>query len=357
MVIGWALLAGLALVLGCSEDAGTGNGAGAGDGGSASGDQGGEKSDLVGKINIDGSSTVYPMTTLAADGFLKSFPKVEVTVGLSGTGGGFKVFSTGETDISDASRPIKLDEFQSCRDNNVEFLELPVAYDGLTFAVNRENTFCKQLTVEQLQAIFHEGGSATKWSDLDPSWPANPIEIFAPGTDSGTFDYVKEVLCPKKEELRRNMTTSEDDNQLVNSVAGKKDAIGFFGASYYFLNKDKLNAVAIVNPGTSQAVVPSSESIESGEYAPFSRPLFIYVNAKAATRPEVKAFVEYYLKNAARVAEEKKYVALPADFYSKVTEIFNSRTTGTHFLNAEGEHRKGPLSELFVEANLMKNVQ
>ncbi len=337
--VSFAILLGLAAVLGC-------NGAPVEEG----------TSDLVGEIKVDGSSTVFPMTTLAADRFDGPYPNVSVEVGASGTGGGFKRFQEGETDISDASRPIKQDEFAACASKGVEFIELPIAYDGLTFVVHKENDWATELTVDQLKAIFQEGGSATKWSDLNENWPSDDIMIFAPGTDSGTFDYAKEVLA-KDGEMRGDMTTSEDDNIIVNSVAGNKNAIGFFGASYYFLNTDKLNSVAIVNPDTGTAVSPSSETIESGEYAPFSRPLFIYVNVEAAGRTEVAAFVNFYLDNAAQVAKDKAYVALPDAIYAKVRANYENKVTGTHYLNAEGGHRKGSLEEIFVPENLVKSVQ
>ena len=242
-------------------------------------------SKLEGTVEIDGSSTVAPITVEAADAFGETCPNVKIPVGVSGTGGGFKRFTKGGTDISDASRPIKFSEFEKCRENGVSFIELPVAYDGLTIVVNKENNWVDQLTVDQLKKIFRDDMKVQKWSDVQAGWPNTEIKIFAPGTDSGTFDYFKEVVVGKdKASIRDDMSVSEDDNNLVLGVANTKEAIGFFGAAYYFENTDKLKAVKIVNP-KGKAVLPSADTIESGEYAPFSRPLFIYVNSKSARRP------------------------------------------------------------------------
>ncbi|MDA7980585.1 MAG: PstS family phosphate ABC transporter substrate-binding protein [Pirellulales bacterium] len=350
----WMLVAGMAVFSGCEGDANNKNSEDSS--AKKNSDNREDVSDLVGKIEVDGSSTVFPMTTLAADGFKQTYPDVEVKVGESGTGGGFVRFSAGETQISDASRPIKQKEFAECQSNGVEFIELPVAYDGLTFVVHKENDWAKELTVDHLKAIFQEDGTATKWSDLNGDWPAEDIVIFAPGTASGTFDYAKEVLA-KDGDMRSNMTTSENDNVIVSGVAGDKNAIGFFGASYYFENQDKLNSVAIVNPASGAAVSPTSETIESGEYAPFSRPLFIYVNKEAANRPEVQAFVKYYLNEAGRVAQERSYVGLPEEIYTRARANFLNKAAGTHFLNAEGEHRKGSLEDVFVSENLVNAAQ
>ena len=292
-----------------------------------------------------------------------SAPNVKIPVGVSGTGGGFKRFTKGETDISDASRPIKYKEFLSCKENGVSFIELPVAYDGLTIAVGKDNDFVDTLTVEQLQKIFLADKkdtsfvNAKKWSDVDARWPATPIKIFAPGTDSGTFDYFKEVVVGKSgSSIRDDMSVSEDDNTLVQGIANSKGSIGFFGASYYFANQDKLKAVKIVNPSTGKAVGVSAANIESGAYAPFSRPLFIYVNAKSARRPEVKTFVKHYLENAADLAAKVQYVGLPEQLSKEAKNHFNRRMVGTHFWKAEGdgEKKEGSLIELYTKDNLLK---
>lgn len=318
-----------------------------------SNDGGSAGDELSGDVEIDGSSTVYPISEAAANEFRKSYPNVNVTVAVSGTGGGFKRFSVGETDISDASRPIKQAEFDKCKAANVDFIELPVAYDGLTIVVNTDNDWVKQLTVENLQKIFLEEGAAKNWSDVDPSWPAEAIKIYAPGADSGTFDYFKEVVADEAS-LRSDMSVSEDDNVLVTGVANEKYAIGFFGAAYYFENKDKLQAVPIVNPDTGEPVLPSDETIESGTYAPFSRPLFIYVKAESIKRPEIKKFVGFYLENAGDLAKAAGYVSLPEAVYATATEHFEKRLAGTHYLTSEGEKRSGALPALYKEENLVK---
>ena len=309
---------------------------------------------LEGKVVIDGSSTVAPISTKAAILFRDVCPKVSVPVGVSGTGGGFKRFTKGETDISDASRPIKAKEFKQCVENNVEFIELPVAYDGLTVVVNKKNTWASELTVDQLKMIFRDDIRVAKWSDVKDGWPAEDIKIFSPGTDSGTFDYFKEVMVGKeKASIRDDMSVSEDDNVLVNGVANNEFAIGFFGAAYYFENSDKLKAVNIINKA-GKAVGPTPEAIENGSYNPFSRPLFIYVNAKSLRRPEVKVFVKHYLENCADIADEVGYVGLPEDLSDAAAKRFKTRKTGTHFIDSAGEKRTGSVVDIYQEKNLIK---
>jgi phosphate transport system substrate-binding protein len=300
---------------------------------------------LRGSVRIDGSSTVYPITEAVAEEFGAEHRKVRVTVGISGTGGGFKRFTIGETNISDASRPIKKKELDKAVENGVEFIEIPVAYDGLTIVVNKENDFVDSLTVDELKKIFLDGSKVETWQDVRPEWPAVPVKLYAPGTDSGTFDYFKEVVAGKKGSIRADMSVSEDDNVLVRGVAGSKGAIGFFGCAYYFENTDKLRAVPI-NAGKG-AVFPNKDTIESGEYAPFSRPLFIYVNAEAADRPEVNAFVEFYLENGPELAEEVGYVRLPSEIIALTQRNYRARKTGTQFLDESGEKIHGPLTEVY----------
>ena len=311
------------------------------------------KTELTGAIEIDGSSTVAPISTEAAVMFGEEYPNVKIPVGVSGTGGGFKRFTKGDTDISNASRPIKDKEFAACKKNGVEFIEIPIAYDGLTIAVNKNNTWVKKMTVEQLEKIFLAGSAAKTWDQVDPSWPKKEIKIFAPGTDSGTFDYFKEVVAGKKGSIRADMSVSEDDNNLVQGIANTETAIGFFGAAYYFENTDKLTAVPIVNPN-GKAVPPSSETIGNGTYAPFSRPLFIYINSKAASRPEVKRFVKHYLDNAADIAETVGYVGLPENIYADAHVHFKKRMTGTHYWTKDGAKRHGALAEIYKTSNLLK---
>jgi phosphate transport system substrate-binding protein len=311
-------------------------------------------SQLAGKVEIDGSSTVALITTLASDRFRKIYPNINVTVGTTGTGNGFQRFTKGETGVSDASRPIKADEFGACQKNNVAFVELPIAYDGLTFVVHPANDWATQLSVDDIRKIFREKDRALTWKDVNEAWPDEEIKLFAPGTGSGTFDYFKEVLG-KELPIRPDMSTSENDNVLVQGVSGDKNAIGFFGAAYYFSNKEKLKAVAIVNPKTKEAVLPSSDSVISGTYAPYSRPLFIYVNRDSLKKPETKKFVEYYLVNAAKLAVDAGYFPLPDEVNAGATSNFKGGKLGTHFVTDEGNQREGSFLELFKPENLVTN--
>ena len=310
---------------------------------------------LQGRIEIDGSSTVEPISSVAEEMFGQENPSVRMTVAISGTGGGFKRFTLGETDISDASRPIKQEEFKQCMEKGVEFVELPVAYDGLSIVVHPSNKFVESLTVADLQKIFLEDGGAQTWKDVNDQWPDMPLKIYAPGTDSGTFDYFKEVVTADVTEERANirgdMTINEDDNVLVNGVAGNEGAIGFFGAAYYFANTERLRAVPIVNPD-GKPVLPSAETVESGEYAPLSRPLFIYINLASLQRPEVQQFVDFYLKHAADFATKVNYVPLPESLYAEARDRFENRRVGTHFLKPDGTKRSGALAEVYVRENL-----
>lgn len=296
---------------------------------------------LTGSVKIDGSSTVYPITEAVAEEFGAENRRVRVTVGISGTGGGFKRFVAGETDISDASRPIKKKEYDAAVANGIEFIEIPIAYDGLSIVVNKENTWCNDISVDELKQIFLDGSTVTTWQDIRPQWPPVPVKIYAPGTDSGTFDYFKEVIAGKKGSIRSDMSVSEDDNVLVRGVAGEPGGIGFFGCAYYLENRDKLKAVAV------NGVLPTAESIENGVYAPFSRPLFIYVNAKSIDKPQVRAFVEYYLEYGPALAEEVGYVRLPIVISKRVYANFSNRRLGTQYLDDAGEKRHGPLASIY----------
>lgn len=310
-------------------------------------------STLVGTITIDGSSTVQPIANAIREEFVKVHPGVEITVRGNGTGNGFKSFYDKGSDISDASRPIKSGEFEKCLTNGVSFIELPVAYDGLTIAVHPENDWAKQLTVDQLKMMFVGDDAVEKWSDVDSSWPAEKIEFYAPGTGSGTYDYFHEVLAKKDEkELRDDMSLNEDDNILVQGVAGNKFAIGFFGVAYYKENADKLRAVPVVNPKDDVAYEPTTENIATNKYAPFSRPLFIYVNTESLARAEVQTFVEYFLANVSDICEPVGYVQLPSELIGKSEENLLNETVGTHFMSADGEGRSGSLVDLFKPENL-----
>lgn len=313
------------------------------------------ESNLVGTIKVDGSSTVQPISNAIREGFIQEHPEVDIIVSGNGTGNGFKSFYDKGTDISDASRPIKSGEFEKCKENGVEFVELPVAYDGLTIVVNPQNDWVKELTVDQLKTMFVGDDAAKNWSDVDPSWPEEAIQIYAPGTGSGTYDYFHEVLAKKsEEELRGDMNLNEDDNILVKGVSDNKYAIGFFGVAYYEENKDKLRAVPIVNPKDEVAYEPTTENIASNKYAPFSRPLFIYVNTESLNRAEVQTFVEYFLANTPEVSEKVGYVRLPESVMAKAQENLDAVKTGTHFVDESGESRSGSLTDLFVDENLVQ---
>lgn len=321
-----------------------------------SGNQGVANTELQGKIDIDGSSTVFPITESAASRFRKLYPNVNINVGVSGTGGGFKRFTRGETDISDASRPIEAAEFAAAAQSGVQVIELPIAYDGLTIVVHPNNDWVDQLTVDEIRKIYAAGDSSSPapklWSEVRPGFPERAIEPFAPGTDSGTFDYFREVTVGSKGSLRSDMSTSEDDNVLVTGVAGSPGSIGFFGAAYYEENKSKIRAVAIVNPETGNAVLPTADAIKSGEYSPLSRPVFIYINAKSISRPEVKLFVNYFLTNAAEITTSVGYQPIPSELYQRGMDNFIGRRAGTHYVTEDGEKRKGALVEVFQDNNL-----
>lgn len=301
---------------------------------------------LRGSIRIDGSSTVYPITEAVAESFKEVSPNVKITVGVSGTGGGFKRFAANEIDISDASRPIKAKEATTCETSGVGFVEIPVAYDGLTIVVNRGNDWAESITVDDLKKIFLTDDPATTWQDVRSEWPAVPLAIYSPGTDSGTFDYFKEVVAGKKGTIRSDMSVSEDDNILVRGVAGDRGSIGFFGVAYYLANKDKVRAVPVIN-ADGKSVMPEATTIENGSYNPFSRPLFIYVNAKSARKPHVRAFVEYFLDTAPTAAANVGYVGLPNELYGRAKTAFKTRRVGSQYLNEDGSSKHGALSDIY----------
>lgn len=283
-------------------------------------------------IKIDGSSTVYPITEAVAEEFQKLMKgSVKVTVGISGTGGGFKKFSRGETDISNASRPITKKEMEACKETGIEYIELPVAYDGLAVMVNPKNNWVKSLTVAELKKIWEPEAErkVVKWNQVNPAWPEVPLNLYGPGVDSGTFDYFTEAIVGKSRSSRGDFTASEDDNVLVQGISSDKGALGFFGYAYYAENQDKLKLVAI--DGGKGPVLPSERTVMDGTYHPLSRPIFIYVNKKSAERPEVKEFVEFYLKNASKLVKEVKYIPLPDRAYQLTVERFAKRISGTVF--------------------------
>ncbi len=297
-----SLLAVLAMtVTACGDDGGTGSG---GDGSANA-----NGSDLSGTIRIDGSSTVAPLSEAAAELFQAENPGVRVTVGTSGTGGGFEKFCAGETDISDASRPIKEDEeVPICEKNAVKFEEVQVANDGLSVVVNPQNDWATCLTVDQLKKVWDRGSKVDSWNQIDPKFPDEELQLFGAGTDSGTFDYFTEAINGEEGRSRTTYNATEDDNVTVQGVSGSNGGLGYFGLSYYEQNQDKLKALEI--DGGDGCVAPSTETVQSGEYKPLSRPLFIYPSAKALARPEVKAFVEFYIENVDKITEQALYVNL-----------------------------------------------
>ena len=264
--------------------------------------------ELRGTIEIDGSSTVFPVSEAVAEEFGKLHPDVRVNVGVSGTGGGFKRFTVGEIDISDASRPIRDNEAAVAEENGIQYYPLRVAMDGLSVMVSPDNDFVECLTTDQLKMIWEPGSTVSKWSDVDSSWPDKEMALYGPDTDSGTFDYFTEEVMGEAQLSRADYTASADDNVLVQGIAGGKYSLGYFGYSYYQENQDKLKLVAV--DSGSGCVLPTSESIEDGTYSPLSRPLFIYVNKQSMERPEVRAFVEFYLDNAADLSQEVGYIKL-----------------------------------------------
>ncbi len=284
-------------------------------------------------IKIDGSSTVYPITEAVAEEF-QIQKKTKVTVGISGTGGGFKKFCRGETDIQNASRPILQKEIDICKEAGIQFIELPIAYDGLTVVVNKSNDFVKSLSVEELKKLWEPAaqGKVKTWNQINPAFPATPLKLFGAGSDSGTFDYFTEAIVGKAKSSRGDYTASEDDNVVVQGVAGDKGSLGYFGFAYFEENQDKLKAVPIIAKKGAPAVMPSFESVKNGTYQPLARPIFIYVNATAAAfKPEVKAFIDFYLANAPTLVKEVKYIPLPANEYAAVTKHWKALKPGTGF--------------------------
>jgi len=285
-------------------------------------------------VKIDGSSTVYPITEGVAEDFQKMKKNaVKVTVGISGTGGGFKKFCRGEIDISNASRPIQQKEMDDCKAAGVEFIELPVAFDALTVVVNPKNAWLKQATVEELKKLWEPGaqGKITRWNQVNPAWPDAPVKLFGAGADSGTFDYFTEAIVGKSKSSRGDFTASEDDNVLVQGVSQDVNALGFFGYAYFAENQSRLKALPIVEKAGKPAVLPSEATVLDGTYQPLSRPIFIYVNVKSLAKPEVREFTEYMMKSAAKIAKEVKYVPLPAKAYTIGLEHLAKGKKGTVF--------------------------
>ena len=287
-------------------------------------------------IKIDGSSTVFPITEAVAEEFQREKQgKVQVTVGISGTGGGFKKFVRGEIDITDASRPILKEEMDQAKANGIEYIELPIAFDALTVVVNKQNNWVDRMTVAELKTIWEPGaqGKITHWNQVRPEWPNEKLALFGAGSDSGTFDYFTEAITGKPKASRGDYTASEDDNVLVQGVEGNKYALGYIPYAYFAPHSDRLKAVGIEweKNKIQGPVMPSPENVLAGTYNPLSRPLFIYVSRKSMDKPAVKEFVEFYLKNVGTLAKEVKYLPLPDNAYQVATERVRNLQTGTGF--------------------------
>lgn len=283
-------------------------------------------------VKIDGSSTVFPITEAVAEDFqIAKRGAVRVTVGISGTGGGFKKFCRDEIDIVNASRPITELEMEACRQQGVQYIEMPIAFDALTVVVHPRNTWSKTITVDELKKIWEPGaqGKITNWNQINPAWPDKKIKLYGPGADSGTFEYFTEAIVGKAKSSRGDFTASEDDNVLVQGVASDLYALGFFGFAYYIENSKKISAVAI--DGGNGGVLPSAETVENNHYKPLSRPIFIYVNAKSTGKPEVNEFINFYMKNATELVTEVKYFPLSKEVYNLNIEHMNKKKTGTVF--------------------------
>ncbi len=305
---------------------------------------------LSGTIRVDGSSTVYPITAAAAEMFSGQQPDVEVTVGISGTGGGFKKFLEDKpelrTDIQDASRPITAAELEKAGKLGVQFIELPVAYDGIAVVVNPKNTFCNHLTVAELKKIWEPDSKINNWKDVRPGFPDVPLKLYGPGTDSGTFDYFTEAIIGKSKSCRADFMPSEDDNVLVKGVEGDAGALGYFGLAYFEANQARLKLLGVDN-GNGQPVRPDSESVRKLIYTPLARPLFLYVNVQSLQRPEVRGFLDFYLANAKKIAEHPRvgYIALSDKLYHVVRERLAQGVTGTIYTSPDAQSRS--LYELY----------
>ena len=283
-------------------------------------------------VKIDGSSTVYPITEAVAEEF-QIETGIKVTVGVSGTGGGFKKFCRGDTVISNASRPIKAKEIEKCKAAGIDFIEIPIAYDAITVVINKRNDWAKEMTPMELKKAWEPAAQSkiTKWSQVREGWPDTPMKLYGPGADSGTFDYFTEAIVEESKAIRGDFTASEDDNVLVQGVSGDKGSLGYFGLAYYAENKNKLRAVAVKNID-DKFVLPSLKTVMNGSYNPLSRPLFIYLNAKkSVSDPNVKKFIDFYLKHAAVLSTEVGYIPFSKAEYTAITNHYKTLKTGTAF--------------------------
>ena len=290
----------------------------------------------AGTVKVDGSSTVFPITEAVAEEFQAAQKGIKVTVGISGTGGGFKKFCRGETDVQDASRPIQASEMEDCKKAGVKFIELPIAFDAIVVVANPKSALT-EISADELKKIWEPEaqGKITKWNQVNAKWPDAPLKLYGPSTDNGTFDYFTEAIVGKAKSSRGDYTPSADPNPLVQGVSTDPNALGYFGLAYYEAHKNRLKALAVIggdkSPMKKKGVLPSKETVENGNYFPLSRPIFIYLNEAALKRPEVKNFADFYLKNAARLASEVKYIALPAKVYTTAQEHLKKQKLGTVF--------------------------
>jgi phosphate transport system substrate-binding protein len=288
----------------------------------------------AGVVTVDGSSTVFPISEAVAEEFQRAHKGIGVTVGVSGTGGGFKKFVAGEVDIVDASRPIKAAEMEQAQKNGITFIELPIAYDALSIVVNKKNTWATSLTTAELKKVWspESQGKVMKWSDIRAGFPDKPLQLFGPGTDSGTFDYFTDVINGKEDACRGDFTSSEDDNVIVTGVAGNEGALGYFGVAFYEANKSRLKVVPIDDEKAENGAgpqEPTAEKVIHAAYSPLSRPLFIYVRTEALARPEVAQFVSFYLDNVKTLSSEVGYVSLPDDVLVKVKSRYAAKAAGS----------------------------
>ena len=293
----------------------------------------------AGTIKIDGSSTVYPITEAVAEDFqIAKRGKTRVTVGISGTGGGFKKFCRGEIDITDASRPIKQKEIDKCKRAGIQYIEMPVAFDALTVVINPKNNWSKTITVSELKKMWEPAAQnkITRWNQINPAWPNSEFKLYGPGADSGTFDYFTEAIVGKAKSSRGDFTASEDDNVLVQGVSRDKNGLAFFGFAYYVENQKKLSAAAV--DGGNGGIRPSVKTVEDGTYQPLSRPIFIYVNVKSAKRQEVREFIDFYMKKGPALVKEVQYFPLPKAVYALNLEHLDKNKAGTVF---GGESKMG----------------
>jgi phosphate transport system substrate-binding protein len=301
----------------------------------AAGCKGGKQKQAV--VRLDGSSTVFLISQAVAEDFEKQNSQWKVTIGVSGTGGGFKKFCAGETDVQNASRPIKKSEAEACAAAGIEYIELPVAFDGLAVVVNPRNTWAEHITTAELKKIWEPAaqGKVMRWSHVRPDWPDKEIHLYGPGVDSGTYDYFTEAIVHKAAASRGDFTSSEDDNVLVQGIASDEGAIGFFGLAYFEENRDKLKLLPVDDGSGKGPVAPSVETVMKSEYQPLSRPLFIYVNKASLDRPEVKAFMNFYIAHAMALSAEVGYIPLPDAAYRLTAERLNRKTTGSLFLGGK----------------------